>query len=139
MLNIIWSVLLIAVAAEDMRKKKIPDNFIICGAVLGIVRVLTAGQYTTREAVMGMIASTTVFFIILMLAPGSFGGGDVKLSAVTGFYLGAGLWIKSFVIAVMTAGIYVVYLVIKERRERKSEIAFGPFLCLGALIITWYR
>lgn len=86
----------------------------------------------------GIAVSTMIFFCILLLAPGSFGGGDVKLSGVIGFYLGAELWMKSFVIAVMSAGVYVIYRVLWKKEGRKAEIAFGPFLCLGALIGTGY-
>ena len=85
----------------------------------------------------GLGISLLVFFIILFAAPGSFGGGDVKLSAANGLYLGARLWIRSFVAAVLLAGIFIVACTLFKRERWKEEIAFGPYLCLGAAFAKW--
>lgn len=139
MLDMVWTILMLLIGAFDSRKKKIPDFFVVFGMICGIVGAFCRKEPVLAERIAGMVISLAVFFGILFFAPGSFGGGDVKLSSVAGFYLGLELWGKSFVIAIMTAGIYAVYLVIRKKENRKQEIAFGPFLCLGALIVTWLK
>lgn len=138
MVHIVWTVLLIVIAIGDIQKRKIPDYLVIVGLVCGCLNAVYCEVPDVLHRLSGMAVSTMIFFVILFLAPGSFGGGDVKLSGVIGFYLGVELWMKSFVIAVMSAGVYVVYRIVWKKDGRKAEIAFGPFLCLGALIGTGY-
>ena len=74
-------------------------------------------------------------FLILFFAPGSFGGGDVKLSLALGYYLGAEKWFYSFAIAIFLAGMVIVGKYISGKINKKEEIAFGPYLCLGAVLV----
>ena len=84
----------------------------------------------------GMGVSLLLFFVILFCAPGAFGGGDIKLSAGNGLYLGMENWLRSFAVAVFASGIFILYQVFfGEKKKKKQEIAFGPFLCVGAIVI----
>lgn len=82
----------------------------------------------------GMGSGVVLFFLILMIVPGAFGGGDIKLSAANGLYLGLVPWLRSFAIAVMAAAIYILYMACRQQKIRGEEIAFGPFLCVGAVL-----
>ena len=74
------------------------------------------------------------------------GGGDVKLVAAAGFFLG---WEKLF-LAVLIASVLgsVVLLIVnrKNREGRETEYPFGPFLVAGMLpallfgsqLLNWY-
>lgn len=81
----------------------------------------------------GAMTAGIVFFLILILVPASFGGGDVKLSVALGYYLGAEKWFYSFVTAIFLAGIVIVGKYILGKIGKEEEIAFGPCLCLGAV------
>lgn len=83
----------------------------------------------------GAFAAGLVFFLILLFAPASFGGGDVKLSVAIGYYLGAKRWFYSFAVAVFLVGAVIVGKYIFGKINRKEEIAFGPYLCLGAVVV----
>lgn len=137
MINVVWKLLLLLVAITDIKKKKIPDYLVISGLFCGVFKMIFVGNPSFIWCLGGMIVSTAVFFAILLLAPGSFGGGDIKISGVIGFYLGPALWIESFAIAILTAGVFVLAMFATKKRNRKKEIAFGPFLCLGAMIAGW--
>ena len=89
--------------------------------------------------------------MVAVITKGAFGGGDVKLMAAGGLFLGWRLILTAAVIAFMTAGSYIFVQMCVNRQEnkrktRKSEIAFGPFLCEGMIIsltageklIQWY-
>ncbi len=72
----------------------------------------------------------------------SMGGGDVKLMAMAGAFLGWKLALLAFFIAPFFGAVYGI---IEKIRTRDSTIAYGPFLIMGALvsqfwgerIITW--
>lgn len=138
MFDIPWTILLIIVAITDIRKRAIPDILVGVCLICGIFRLILEKGSGFGAGIAGVMVSTIVFFVLLLCVPGSFGGGDIKLSGAIGLYLGVRLWVRSFIIAVMTAGAYALYLVLVKGRERKEEIAFGPFLCMGAIVVTWY-
>jgi leader peptidase (prepilin peptidase)/N-methyltransferase len=74
------------------------------------------------------------------------GGGDVKLAALIGFFLGWKLALVALFLAVLVATVFGIGLIIIKRKSRKDAIPFGPFLALGAffsllwgnLMIFWY-
>jgi len=65
------------------------------------------------------------------------GGGDVKFAGAVGFWLGwQGLPIMLF-IASLTALIPALFIAYASGKIcLRQKIAFGPFLCLGALL-SW--
>ncbi len=65
----------------------------------------------------------------------SMGGGDVKLLAMIGAFLGWQLAILTFFVAPVFGAVFGV---IEKIRTKESTIAYGPFLVLGALISLFY-
>lgn len=65
----------------------------------------------------------------------SMGGGDVKLMAMIGAFLGWKLAILTFFIAPFFGAIFGI---IEKIRTKDTAIAYGPFLALGALISLFY-
>ena len=65
------------------------------------------------------------------------GGGDAKLSALLGSWLGIqGLFITIW-IAFFSASIFVIFGLIFKKIKRKQKIPFGAFLSLSGLIV-WH-
>lgn len=68
-----------------------------------------------------------------ILGRGALGGGDVKMMAVVGLWLG-----KEVVLALTTGfilgGVAAVVLLLLRRAGRKDFFAFGPFLIIGTLL-----
>ncbi|MBF0385838.1 MAG: prepilin peptidase [Candidatus Omnitrophica bacterium] len=65
----------------------------------------------------------------------SMGGGDVKLMAMIGAFLGWKLAILTFFIAPFFGAIFGI---IEKIRTKESAIAYGPFLALGALVSLFW-
>lgn len=72
--------------------------------------------------------------VITLCIPGSFGGGDIKLMFASGFLLGFSKIVCATVLAFISAGIYVMIMLITKKIKRKDTIAFGPFLAVGLAI-----
>lgn len=65
----------------------------------------------------------------------SMGGGDVKLMAMVGAFLGWKLALLAFFVAPFFGAVYGI---IEKIRTKDSAIAYGPFLALGSLIsLIW--
>lgn len=139
MIKIFYIVLLIWIAYIDFKKKQIPDFLIAAVGMCGIVSVAFKDPVTISQRILGMIMAFVIYFFILLCVPGSFGGGDVKLSMALGFYMGAEKWIYSFMYAVILSAAYIGILFLIKKYDRKKEIAFGPFLCIGALLAGFLR
>ena len=65
----------------------------------------------------------------------SMGGGDVKLLAMIGAFLGWKMAILTFFIAPFFGAVYGV---VEKIRTKDTAIAYGPFLILGALICLFF-
>ena len=84
-------------------------------------------------------AGSLPLFLICLLKPGAFGGGDIKLMAGCGFFLGAETVWLSFLIAVSAGGIWALFLLLTGRADRKTRFPFGPFLCAGMALALVFK
>ena len=128
----IWCLFLLQIAIQDWKKRSIPKKCILGIFLCGMFRGFLLGKTGIIEGIAGIGIAFLLFFLILCIAPGSFGGGDIKLSMGNGWYLGVEQWVESFVIGVFLAALWILYERSYQKRGEEREIAFGPFLCLGA-------
>ena len=83
-----------------------------------------------------LVAAGGTFVVLAalsILGRGALGGGDVKMMAVVGLWLG-----KEVILALTTGfilgGVAAVVLLLLRRAGRKDFFAFGPFLIIGTLL-----
>ena len=125
----------------DLEHHRLPNRLtFLAGAAAAALLTLAAATrhewHAWLRALEGAAAVYAVLFVIMMLA--SFGFGDVKLGGVLGAYLGWYSW--SAVYYGMLAGFVVgavvaVGLLAAKKATRKTAIAFGPWMTLGALLV----
>ncbi|MDD6039418.1 MAG: A24 family peptidase [bacterium] len=140
--------ILLIVAEVDALTQTIPNvvhiPLVICGLVYLIeVRGFRAGWL---DGLLGMLVIALPLLAISMVIPGAFGGGDIKLVGAWGLLLGWKCNLVAFLIAVLSGGVYCIYLLAFKKKDRKAKFAFGPFLVIGAItallygeqIIAWY-
>ena len=130
-LIVVFLALLALVTVSDIKDKKIPNKYIIAMLGLGIVAAMFNPDMAPWERVVGFFAVSAPLFLINMIAPGSFGGGDIKLMAASGIFLGFQLILLSFLMAIFAGGIFVAWLLLVKNKEKKGRFPFGPFLCVG--------
>ncbi len=142
----VFLAILTAVAFIDVDTMEIPDGLVLALAVTGVISLVTIPDKPLAERVIGMISASVPLLIITLAVPGAFGGGDIKLMAASGILLGWRLSLLALFLAILTGGLYGIYLLAAGRKGRKDHFAFGPFLCLGMLtalfwggeILRWY-
>ena len=91
------------------------------------------------EQFLGAVIISLPMLILSAMAGGSFGGGDIKLMAAGGLFLGAQGVVRAFVIGITAAGMYCLYSLLRKKVKLKGEFALGPFLSLGMMIAFLYR
>lgn len=143
---VVFLAALVAITVIDLRHQIIPDAITLPGIVAGLVASLVTGRISWVESVGGALLGSGLFVAIIVLSRGGMGGGDLKLAAMLGTFLGWQALLVALFVAVMLGGISAVALVASRRLGRKDVIPFGPFLALGGAvalfwadaILAWY-
>lgn len=139
----VFTWILIVVSGIDVEHHVIPDALTVPAACAGFIffvllridgsaSFLMAAVNSSLGILAGALSMIVLGFIgEIIFRKESIGGGDVKLLAMIGAFLGWKLVILVFVLAPLFGG--AAALVIR-RRYRKMEIAYGPYLSLGAFM-----
>ncbi|MDT3331654.1 A24 family peptidase [Microbacterium sp. KSW-18] len=135
----------VALTVIDVRTHRLPNAWVLPGyPIVGGLMLLAcfAGApwaSLLRAAIGG--AALFVFYLLLRAAGGGMGGGDVKLAGVLGIALGWVGWSALAVGAVagfVFGGLYGMLLLATRRAGRRTAVAFGPWMLLGAWAgIVW--
>jgi prepilin signal peptidase PulO-like enzyme (type II secretory pathway) len=126
---------LITASLIDLDTREIPN-----GAVLTVL-VLAAAVFAAEWIMAGwsnillmkLIGFFAVSLPMLVIArfTGGFGGGDIKLMAAAGLYLGAPGVALAFLAGCALGALYGLLLIFKKKAGRKTAIPFAPFLSAG--------
>lgn len=128
--------LLIIIAMIDIDTMEIFDRFQIMLLVLALINLFIS-PLSLLEHFIGFFIISIPFYIIAYLT-GGIGGGDIKLIAIAGLLLGFKSTLVAFFIASILGGSMAIYLLLTKQKDRKSLIAFGPYLCMGIYIAYLY-
>ena len=137
---------LTVVSFVDMDTMEIPFSLVIAAALMGVLSALFFPEISFVERVIGIFCVSVPLYLLTVAGPGAFGGGDIKLMAACGIFLGWKLNLLALFLGVMGGGIYGFWLLAAKRKKRTDHFAFGPFLCLGMAaalfwgekILDWY-
>lgn len=144
----VLSAALIVSTFIDLEHQIIPDEITLPGIILGVVLSLLfpcvlgeAGRvHSLLNSVAGVIAGGGGIFLTGILGKMAFkkeamGGGDVKLMAMVGSFLG---WKSALLVFFLAPFFGSVVGIIVKIKEKKDIIPYGPFLSLAAIIaVLW--
>jgi leader peptidase (prepilin peptidase)/N-methyltransferase len=139
--------LLLGIAMTDARTYIIPDEFSVGGAVAGLLLSVAPGGVTVKESLIGAVLGFGFLYLAGLagewwLKKPAMGGGDIKMMAMVGAFLGPiGALLTVFLGALVGT---IVFLPISLKT--KKLVPFGIFLALGAgvaegwgsLLVGWY-
>jgi leader peptidase (prepilin peptidase) / N-methyltransferase len=137
---------LIAITGIDLAHQIIPDVITVPGIVIGVVASVFTGRVGWRDSLVGIAVGGGLFFVIIVASGGGMGGGDMKLAAMLGAFLGWKVTLVSLFLAVLLGGALALTLLVSGRLRRKDPIPFGPFLAAGGVVgllwgdrvVEWY-
>jgi len=143
---------LIVISFIDLAVMIVPDVISLPGIILGLVFSL-AGRYVIDDPF--EIIPSPLSSLIGLLVGGGFlwavgwvyeaftkvegmGGGDVKLLAMIGAFLGWQSLPATLFLASVSGSVIGLTVMLVKRVGRRYPIPFAPFLCLGSLLYLFF-
>ena len=142
---------LIVITFIDLDYQIIPDAVSLPGIGVGFAAALILGQPSWTASLAGIALGGGLLWGVAegyhwLTGREGMGGGDIKLLAMIGAFLGWEAVPVTLMIASLAGTAVGVGLMIAQRRDSRTAIPFGPFLALGAAcalfwgdaLIAWY-
>jgi len=123
--------ILSAAAFIDWNTKTIYNRLHIFIMLLGIAAIGLFPEHTLTDRLLGAMIISVPMLILSLPAAGAFGGGDIKLMAASGWFLGWRAMIPAIFIGILSGGSYCIWMLARGKMTRKDRVAFGPFLAIG--------
>jgi leader peptidase (prepilin peptidase)/N-methyltransferase len=167
-LHLLFFSALMVLAFIDLEHQILPDAITLPGIPLGVAAAvfpLLASCLSGAEpgplwpslrprllsSLLGLLLGGGLFWLIaflgqVLLKREAMGGGDIKLAAMIGAYLGWRLLLLTIFLAAFSGSLVGIFLLRLHLRGREEPIPFGPFLSLGAFlsmlggdwVVGWY-
>lgn len=125
---------LVGIAVCDYRKKRISNKWVLLLGSIGAISFFTMPETGIASRLAGFFAASLPLFLITMIVPGAFGGGDIKLMSAAGLFLGGKKALIALLLGIFFGGGYAGICLLFGIRGRKDRFAFGPFLCMGIVL-----
>lgn len=137
---------LIVITFIDFDFQIIPDRITLVGIPLGLVAgsfllpdpFMRASALGYKSSLLGFLLGGGLFYLIAILSKGGMGGGDIKMMAMVGSFMGWKSVLLTMFAGSLTGSVIGIFLMIYKGKGRKSKIPFGPYLALGTLITLFF-
>ena len=129
----LFLIMLTACAASDLNKGIVPDMLCVLIAVLAVIRLVISGINTQSliSCLCGAAVLSVPMLLVAIFINNGFGGGDIKMMAAAGLFLGLDKTIIAGIIAFTISGIYGLILLLTKNKGPKSKVKLAPYLALG--------
>ena len=134
---------LVAITFIDLDHQIIPNAITYPGIVAGLLASLVSARVSWLESGLGVLVGGGIFLVIAegslrIMGQEGMGGGDVKLGAMLGAFLGWKAMLFTILLSVVGGGLVAAMLIASGLKSRKDPIPFGPFLAFaGAIGFFW--
>lgn len=148
--RLVLAAAMVALFAIDLEHHLLPDAITLPGIVLGLLASLFLPP-GIRDALIGVLVGGGVLWLIgeayyRYSGEEGMGGGDVKMLAMIGAFLGWELVIVTLVLSSITGSLVGLLLIVTKRGGMKYALPYGTFLAIaaviasvyGAPIVSWY-
>ena len=142
---------LVVITFIDLDHQIIPDVISLPGIVIGFLCSFAIPWVSWSDSLLGILLGGGSLWLVAVLyefltKKEGMGGGDIKLLAMLGAFLGWKAILPIIFISSLIGSLVGVPLMLLKKADSKLAIPFGPFLALGAVIylfwgpklIAWY-
>ena len=129
---------LVVITFIDIDYQIIPNIITFPGIPLGLIFTYFFLPHSLLDASIGLLGGGGLLLLMAFIYPGGMGGGDIKMVAMLGAFLG---WQKVFLtifIGSLFGSVIGIALMLFKKWGRKTKIPFGPYLAVGALLSIFF-
>ncbi len=136
---------LVAITFIDLDHQIIPDVISLPGIPIGFACSFLVPWITWSESLIGILAGGGSLYLVaagyeLLTKKEGMGGGDIKLLAMIGAFLGWQAVLPVIFFSSLIGSLVGVPIMLAKKADGRLAIPFGPFLALGAVIyLLWGR
>lgn len=133
-------------ALSDLRKRVVPNR--LAALMLGAWALVIVPQLFLRtedglrlllSGAVGALLAGVVFLTVYLVSRRGLGGGDVKLMAASGLYLGFNGVLPAMLYGSVLAALAALALILLKKIKPKDAIPLAPFLYVGMLLTMLIR
>lgn len=132
-ITVVYLMILCRIAYADWRYQIIEPWTHIGILTLACMEMLFRVGVSVQERCLGAVVIAVPMLVLTVLLKGGFGGGDIKLMAVSGFLNGVKVITYAGMLGIILSGIYVSMMLAAGKMGRKDSFALGPFLVMGII------
>ncbi|MDY3360348.1 MAG: A24 family peptidase, partial [Clostridium celatum] len=136
----VFASLMIVIGFIDFDTKYVFNSTVIFGVISGIVFLLAEWIITKNILWTNIVGAAVGFGIIwaIVALTGGMGEGDIDIALICGLFLGIKGIVVTLFLAFIFGGVIAVFIMVLKLKDRKSEMAFGPYLAIGGMIAMLY-
>jgi len=135
--------ILIIISYVDYQTMIIPDTLLLVMILLFILgkifNFIDFTQIFTLSSIVGLLVGFGTFYLIAFVSNGAMGGGDIKLVAVLGLWLGIIDIVIVMMLSFIIGSIISILLIIFKIKGMKDAIPFGPFIVIAFFCVYFYK
>jgi len=150
-LSAAFTAALVVITFIDLQHQIIPDRISLPGIPLGFLCSFVLPWNSWLDSLLGIAVGGGVLYVFafgyyLLTKKEGMGGGDVKMLAMIGAFLGWKGALTSLMMAAVAGSLVGLMLIVLKGKNFKYAVPFGPFLAAGAFcallygepLIRWY-
>ena len=124
--------LLALMTVTDFEQYMLFDAMTLPLAIIGAVYVWQMNLNVLDHAIAALFGGG-FFLLLAIFTRGALGGGDVKLIAALGLWLGSEDLLNVVIFATIVGGLAATLMIITKQKDRSSYFAYGPYFALTAI------
>lgn len=128
------------ITITDFEQYVIFDSMLLPLAALGLCYTIHQ-QLSLTEHLTAGLGGGLLFLLLTILTKGAIGGGDIKLIAALGLWLGIRPLLSVIMYGFLAGGAAALFLLITKQKKRQDYFAYGPYFALSgiAILLSWIR
>ena len=126
------------ITITDFEQYVIFDSMLLPLAGLGLCYTVHQ-QLSLTEHLAAGLGGGLLILLLTTLTKGAIGGGDIKLIAALGIWLGIRPLLSVIMYGFLAGGAAALFLLVTKQKKRRDYFAYGPYFALSgiAVLLSW--
>lgn len=135
---------LIVITFIDIHHRIIPDTISIGGTILGFLLSFYFLSIDPLNSLAGILVGGGLLYVLALIyvkltQREGMGGGDIKLTAMIGAFLGyKGVFLTLFISSILGSAWGILWVILKKQ-NLQIALPYGPFLAIGAVMVLFFQ